>query len=368
MIRMKTFFSYVFLGNELGRWLLALGVMLAVFTAVTVIRRKLLRKWESRAQLTQNKIDDFLCILLEKNITPAFYLLALYAGVSTLDTPGNIDKWIHIVIKIITVFIFIRIITTGVSYFIGGSDVSHEHQTETRQHSKGIITTITIIAWLTGIILLANNLGFNVSALIAGLGIGGIAVALAAQAILGDLFSYYVIFFDKPFEVGDFIVVDSKMGTIENIGIKTTRVRTLGGEQLIFSNHDLTTSRIHNYKRMEKRRVVQSLTIVYETNAELLSSIPVIAKKIVASQEKAVFDRCHFDNFGDSSLNFELVYYVMSADYTLYMDLKQSVNLGLFRAFSEAGIAFAYPTSTIYVSNAVTATNNNLQEAGEKIR
>ncbi len=351
MIRMKTFFSYVFLGNELGRWLLALGVMLAVFTAVTVIRRKLLRKWESRAQLTQNKIDDFLCILLEKNITPAFYLLALYAGVSTLDTPGNIDKWIHIVIKIITVFIFIRIVTTGVSYFIGGSDVSHEHQTETRQHSKGIITTITIIAWLTGIILLANNLGFNVSALIAGLGIGGIAVALAAQAILGDLFSYYVIFFDKPFEVGDFIVVDSKMGTIENIGIKTTRVRTLGGEQLIFSNHDLTTSRIHNYKRMEKRRVLQTIGVVYDTKPANLELIPTMIKRMVASKENISFERCHFESFGESSLNFELVYYVLSPDYSVFMDQKQSINLEIIKAFNDRGIEFAYPTTTVFLQN-----------------
>ena len=179
------------------------------------------------------------------------------------------------------------------------------------------------------------------------LGIGGIAIALAAQTILGDLFSYFVIFFDRPFEIGDFIVIDDKSGVVEHIGIKTTRIRTLGGEQLICSNTDLTNSGLHNYKRLQKRRILFNLGVTYQTSHQQISEIPGILKGIVESKPYVTFDRAHFSGYGDFSLNFEIVYYILDSDYTFYMDKQQAIYLDILKAFEERGIEFAYPTQTL---------------------
>jgi len=187
---------------------------------------------------------------------------------------------------------------------------------------------------------------------VAGLGIGGVAVALAAQAVLGDLFGYFVIFFDKPFEIGDFIIVGDKMGAVEQIGIKTTRLRAIGGEQLVFSNKDLTDSRVHNFKKMERRRVVFKLGVIYQTPSEKLKAIPQIVKSIIEKQNDATFDRGHFATYGDFSLDFEFVYYVTGADYTKYMDIQQAINMAIFETFEREKIEFAYPSQTLFVNKA----------------
>jgi len=205
-----------------------------------------------------------------------------------------------------------------------------------------------ILIWAVGILMLLDNLGYNVTTIVAGLGIGGIAVALAAQNILGDLFNYFVIFFDRPFEVGDYITIDDKKGTVEYIGIKTTRFKSIGGEQLVLSNSDLTKSRLHNFKRMERRRVVFNLGVTYQTKADQLREIPVLIKNIIESHAKTVFDRAHFATYGSYSLNFEVVYFVESPDFNEYMDIHQSVNLKIFEAFAARNIEFAYPTQTVF--------------------
>ena len=186
--------------------------------------------------------------------------------------------------------------------------------------------------WTVGVVFLIDNLGYDVTTLITGLGIGGIAIALAAQTILGDLFSYFVIFFDRPFEIGDFIIVDTKMGTIEYIGVKTTRIRTLSGEQLICSNTFLTNAQVHNYKRMEQRRVVFKLGVVYQTPHEKLKRIPEAVRAIIEKAEDVKFVRGHFSGFGDSSLDFEFVYYVLSSDYNIYMDKQQTIYFDVVRS------------------------------------
>jgi small-conductance mechanosensitive channel len=180
-----------------------------------------------------------------------------------------------------------------------------------------------------------------------------VAIALASQTILGDLFNYFVIFFDKPFEVGDFIIVDDKMGSIEYIGVKSTRIRTLSGEQLICSNTNLVNARIHNYKRMETRRVVFTLGVVYNTSPEKVQRIPVLIKDIILSQKDTRFDRAHFSAFGQFSLTFEVVYYILSADYNLYMDRQQAIYLAILNAFKREGVQFALPTQTLQFSNGI---------------
>ena len=219
---------------------------------------------------------------------------------------------------------------------------------------KGMSSVIKIIIWALALIFFLDNLGFKISTVIAGLGIGGVAIALAAQAVLGDLFSYFSILFDRPFEVGDFIILDDYLGCVEYVGIKTTRIRSLGGEQLIFSNTDLTNSRVRNYKRMEKRRVLFKLGVTYQTPVEVLKKIPKLIEDIVKGVDDTVFDRAHFFSYGDFSLIFEIVYYVMGPDYNKYMDIQQKINFAIKEKFEKQGIEFAYPTQTLHVSKTNT--------------
>lgn len=207
---------------------------------------------------------------------------------------------------------------------------------------KAIFISIIILIGL-------SNLGINVSAMIAGLGVGGIAVALAAQNVLGDLLASLSIALDKPFVVGDFVVTGEELGTVEYIGIKTTRVRSLSGEQLVFSNKDLLETRLRNYQQMWERRVVQSFGVVYSTSAEALEQIPKWVKEFVDQEEGLRFDRCHFAKYGDSSLDFELVFFVLNPDYNIYMTLQEKVLLKIFKKFRDEGIDFAFPTRSVYV-------------------
>ncbi|MDR1996746.1 MAG: mechanosensitive ion channel family protein [Candidatus Margulisbacteria bacterium] len=224
-------------------------------------------------------------------------------------------------------------------------------------HSKQTLTLIQILVqlfvWTITLTILLDNLGIRVSALITGLGIGGIAIALAAQSILGDLFSYFIIFFDRPFELGDLIVVGEFRGTVESIGIKTTRLRSLDGEELVFSNTDLTGSRVRNYKRMNLRRVVFRLRIAYQTPLARLQEIPRLLAEIIRGCQQASFDRAHFAEYGDSALLFEVVYYVLTNDYNRYMDIQQEINLKIKAAFEQHGVELAYPTQTLFVKKEV---------------
>ncbi|MDH7478761.1 MAG: mechanosensitive ion channel family protein, partial [Syntrophomonadaceae bacterium] len=200
-------------------------------------------------------------------------------------------------------------------------------------------------------LLILDNLGVKISALIAGLGIGGIAVALALQTILGDLFGSLTIVLDKPFVIGDFITIDDLSGTVEHIGLKSTRIRSLSGEMLIISNHDLLNSRIRNYQQMQERRVVLQIGVVYQTPHQKLAAIPDLIRQVIEAQEGVRFGRAHFKSYGTSALEFEVVYYILSPDYDYFMDRQQKINLEILRRFEENQIAFAYPTQTLYVNS-----------------
>ncbi len=194
-----------------------------------------------------------------------------------------------------------------------------------------------------------DNLGFNITTLIASLGIGGIAVTLALQNILGDLFASLSIVLDKPFAVGDFVTVDELAGTVEFIGLKTTRLRSLSGEQIVCANGDLLKSRIRNYKRMQERRVLFELGLLYQSTPAQLEAVPGLVRAAVEAQPDTRFERAHFKGFGASSLDFEVVYHVTVPDYARYMDVQQGINLALVRAFAGAGIGFAYPSRTVFL-------------------
>lgn len=218
------------------------------------------------------------------------------------------------------------------------------------QTAMGVIRFFAILLlWASIMMLILANVGVQIGPLIAGLGIGGLAIAFALQKILEDLFCSVAIVLDRPFEVGDFVIMGEVLGTIEKIGIKTTRIRSLGGEQIIVSNRDLTNSRIRNYKRMPQRRVVFTFGVLYQTPVEKAEKIGGWLREIIEGIELTRFDRAHLKEFGDSSYNYEVVYFVLKPDYNIYMDVQQAINLAMIRKFKQEGVEFAYPTRTLYL-------------------
>jgi small-conductance mechanosensitive channel len=219
--------------------------------------------------------------------------------------------------------------------------------------SIGVVAFIArAVVWVMVALLALENVGVNITTLVAGLGVGGVAVALALQNILGDLFASLSITFDQPFFVGDFVIVDAFMGSVEHIGIKSTRLRSLTGEQIVMSNADLLKSRLRNYGRMTERRVLFTIGVTYDAPVEKLEQIPGIIRGIIEAQEGTRFDRCHFANHGACSLDFETVYYVLSADYNRHMDIQQEIRLRIHREFARLGVEFAYPTQRLILERA----------------
>ena len=330
---MNNFWKIRFWNNSVFDWSVALGtVLIAIFTLM-ILRRIVMEKLRKWSATTKTTADDFLIGILEKSVLPLLYIGSIYLALTYLHQPARFSKVLNIAIVFVATFYVLRIITAVVKHFIFSSIEKNRDTALKQKQAKGLIIIINAIIWVLGFVFLIDNLGYDVTTIVAGLGIGGIAIALAAQTVLGDLFSYFVIFFDRPFEIGDFIIVEDKMGTVEYIGIKTTRLKTLSGEQLICSNTDLTDARVHNFKRMEKRRVVFTLGIVYQSSAEILKRIPALVKEIILKQEGVQFDRGHFSGFGDFSLNFEFVYYVNGGDYNVYMDKQQVIYFDIFKNF-----------------------------------
>jgi small-conductance mechanosensitive channel len=314
-----------------------------------------LKKW---AEKTKTTIDDFILVGIKKSVVPIIYYSAIFLSVRSLNLSDSARSILDILSIIVVTFFIIRLITSTLDFSIISYTAKQDEGDKKAKQLKSISALARIIIWGVALVFLLDNLGFDISAVVAGLGIGGIAVALAAQSILGDLFSYFIIFFDRPFELGDYIKIGDKNGTVEHIGIKTTRIRALSGEQLVFSNTDLTSSRLHNFKKLQKRRKVFMLGVIYETPAEKLKMIPDIVKDIITEVEKSDYDRGHFKSFGDFSLNFEFVYYVLSPDYTTYMDTQHNINMKIFNKFKEEGIDFAYPTQLVYVNKADSELND----------
>jgi small-conductance mechanosensitive channel len=341
--------EYVFFGNSVLDYLISLGIFAGGVLVLIIFKNIALSNIKKWAKSTKTEIDDLAIRMIEKNIMPLLYFGALYLGLQKLALPQSISKIILMIGVIVATIMGIRVLVAIVNYTIVAIMLKRERSESRARSIKSIGLVIKIVLWGAGIVFLLDNLGFKISAIIAGLGIGGIAVALAAQTILGDLFSFFSILFDRPFEVGDFIIIGEYLGAVEYIGIKTTRIRSLGGEQLIFSNTDLTNSRVRNYKRMNERRVVFKLGVTYSTPYEKMQKIPKIIKQIITNVKDTRFDRAHFFSYGDFNLVIEVVYYVLSPDYNKYMDIQEEINLAVMQAFAKEKIEFAYPTQTLYV-------------------
>ncbi|MFC1613298.1 mechanosensitive ion channel family protein [Patescibacteria group bacterium] len=343
----------IFLNNSLNSYAWSLGVFIAVLIAIKIIKNVFLKYLHKISKKTKTDFDD-LIVQIIKNINKLTYIvIGLYFSVQPLKISSYLAKALYYALIVILVYETVKAVQELIDY--GVSKLMAKKQVDEKQEDAHAIkifgTILKVLIWIGAIILVLQNLGFNVSSLIAGLGIGGIAVALAIQNILGDLFSAFSMYVDKPFEVGDFIIVGDQMGVVKKIGIKTTRIIALQGEEIIIANQDLTSSRVQNFKKMQKRRIQFAFGVLYETEPEKLKRIPDMVKTIIDKVDLAEFDRAHFKNFGDSSLDFEAVYYVLNGDYNKYMDIQQEINLGIFNAFSKEGIGFAYPTRTLYMNS-----------------
>ena len=347
---MDNILDVTFLGNSIYRWIIAVAIIIAALIVIKVVKQIVIKRLKKWAMTTNTTWDNFIIDVIDKSVIPLVYISSFYFALLILEFNDTVDKVIHIAYMVSFTFFVLKIISAAFKKFVY-SFIQREEDSESKEkQAGGLIAIVNIIIWICGIIFLIDNMGYNVTTLIAGLGVGGIAIALAAQAVLGDLFSYFVIFFDRPFEIGDFVTLGDDNGVIEYIGIKTTRIRTLSGEQLVCSNTDLTNSRLHNYKRMEKRRIVFSLGVTYDTTHQQLSNIPNLVRDIITSRPELQFDRGHFSGYGDFSLNFEFVYYVNSAEYNVYMDNQQAVYLDIFSSFAKEGIDFAFPTQTLFMN------------------
>jgi small-conductance mechanosensitive channel len=347
---MDEFFNQVYWGNTVLSYLMVVCAIMAVWIILRLVKASLIGLLQKFTSRTNTNLDDLIIKGVEKFVIPYAYLVANYHIIIQLNLPATLSRILAVAITFITFYYAIRL----VNFIIHGAVLVYMHQKKEPAHRinqlNGILSVIKAITWAAGIVMLIDNLGYNVTTIIAGLGVGGIAVALAAQNILSDLFSYLVIFFDKPFEVGDFITTNNSSGTVEKIGIKTSHLRSPDGQQMVMPNSEMVKSVIHNYKRLERRRVVFSLGLVYSTTPGQLKKIPSLLGDIIATREQASFDRAHFVSFGDSSLNFEVVYYIDSADFLIYMDTHHSICLSIFEIFEKEKIEFAFPTQTIFIN------------------
>ena len=343
------FLSLEFLDNQLNDYLVAVVILSCCIILIKILRRsafKSLKKWSAK---TENIYDDAIIKILERDLLPIVYVASVYLAIGNLNLHPILDRVIEVIVVIVSTIFAIRLFTAAVEYSIKIYWITyHRNNANLEQSINALVPAIRVIVWLVGIVFLLDNLGFDISAVVASLGIGGVAIALASQGVLQDLFSYFSILLDRPFELGDFIIVGDYLGTVEYVGIKTTRLRSIDGEQIIIANTDLTGSRIRNFKRMRRRRVVFKFGVIYDTTPQQLAQIPHLITEIINNTSHATCDRAHFAGYGEYSLDFEVVYFIDTNDYSVYMDAQQEINLAIKSKFSDLGIEFAFPTQVNY--------------------
>jgi small-conductance mechanosensitive channel len=324
---MQEFLNQVYYNNTIQDYLIVGGIVLLSILVLRLFKRLIINRLRIAAAKTEGKVDDFIIDGVDRFGLPIIQFAVIYWVLNFLELSTKVEHTISTATSVIITYFVLRLVSSVILMLLESRIRRQEKGEEKIKQLGGLMLVINIIIWVIGIVFLLDNMGKNVTTIVTGLGIGGIAIALAAQNILGDLFNYFVIYFDRPFEVGDFIVVDDKSGTVEYLGIKTTRIRSLSGEQIIIGNSNLTGSRIHNHKRMINRRVVFTINIDYRTTIEKLKIIPVILRTIVEQQKPVMFDRAHFAAFGDWSFRFEVVYFVLDPNFNKFMDIQQAINL-----------------------------------------
>lgn len=331
-------------GNSLKDYIIAAAIIVGGILVLQVIKSIVLRRLHKWAAKTETSVDDLILDMLKKGVLPLLYLILVYIAVCTLQLNDFLKKALDVAMVVVIVFFVVRVLTMGIKSLMA-YHFAKQGRAEAQNATKGVVIIIQVILWVIGLVFLLGNLGYNITTILAGMGIGGIAIALAAQTILGDIFAYFSILFDRPFEVGEFLIIEDQLGTVIRIGIKTTRIQSLSGEELSYSNQNMLNQWIHNYSRMEKRRAVFGFNVSYDTPVEKLERIPEEVKKIILAQEKVTLDRVHFAQFQEYNLYFEGVYYSMEPGYGEYMDKQQKINLAICRLFEEMDVKFAFSTT-----------------------
>ncbi|MFO7807318.1 MAG: mechanosensitive ion channel family protein [Candidatus Moraniibacteriota bacterium] len=328
-------------------WFAGLVVAFKIFKVIIIARLKKLSK------KTQTDVDDFLIKLLNDVKPPFYFLVALLFGLRSLNFVEIADKIILGFFVVVVIFQVVMLLQKVIDFVLERRLLVNIKDIKDEKNKKAMVKLLGQIAkaalWVIGLLLVLSNLGIDITSLVAGLGVGGIAVAFALQGILGDLFASFSIFLDEPFKVGDYVKAGTESGTVQKVGIKTSRIKTLAGDELVVGNTDITSARIHNYGKMEKRRISFNIGVTYDAGSKKLKKIPEIVKKEIEKTENVEFGRCHFSQFGDFALIYEIVYFVNTSDYDVFMDAQQQINLGIYEKFEKEGIQFAYPTQTLYV-------------------
>lgn len=341
---------------DLSTYVLSAIIFVLFILAFKFVQYVVVVRLKALSERTKTDVDDVVIGAIS-NVRPWVYtIVALFLALQVFALPSWADMGVTAIFLFAVVWQLIEVVVRFVDYGTArllekdrDGDGEVDPNAKTASHMVTLIARIVL--WSFGGLFVLSNLGIEITSLIAGLGIGGIAIAFALQGILSDLFSSFSLYFDKPFRIGDYIMIGEHSGTVEKIGIKTTRLRTLQGEELVVSNTELTSTRVQNFKKMQERRIAFQFGITYETTHENVKAVPGIVERIFGAVEGATLDRVHFTTYGDSALIFDVVYYVQSADYTEYLDIQQRVNFELMDKFAEVGIDFAYPTQTLYVKN-----------------
>ncbi len=347
------FFTYQIAGIALEDYMLAGIAFVASFLVLCFFKRVIVHRLRKMAEKTSMKFDDVVVDILDSIGWPLFLAISLYFALLPITMPVAVTTVVHYLVIIIVTFYVVKAAQHAIDF--GARLVIERRKGE--GEAEGDTAVIDLLGkllktalWVVAVVLILGNLGYDVSTLVAGLGIGGIAIAFALQNILRDIFASFSIYFDKPFQVGDFIMTGGDKGTVKTIGIKSTRLQTLDGEELVVSNRELTESKVRNFKKMVQRRASFKFGVTYGTPIDKLKMIPRIVTNIIGKQEMATLDRVHFTDLGDFSLNFEVVYYMKSNDYLTYRDTQQVINIELMKAFKKEKIEFAFPTQKLYVS------------------
>jgi small-conductance mechanosensitive channel len=330
------FLRHDYLGNPASAYLLAAVTFLAAAWAFLILRRLATRV---RPSIASDLIDQVRA--------HEIVIVALDFAVRTLDLPSRVEHTLHVVTILVVAYRVVGLLSTFARYSIDRTIRSDRSDRANEATAQTAALAVKGVIWLAAFLVVLKLLGFNVTSMLAGLGIGGIAIALAAQAVLGDLFAAVAIYIDKPFVVGDSIKVADFSGTVERIGLKTTRVRSTGGELLVYPNSALTSARIQNFQRMEERRIVIGFSVPMGTATETLKKIPAQVAAVVNRTPNLRFGRAHLSEFQDSGFRFEVVFFVLTADYAIYMDAQQAVLLGVLEALRADGIDLAQPTTVM---------------------
>ena len=338
-------------GTPVAAWLTAAAILVVGWGALVLARRVALRRLERLAPKTETAVDDLLAGALRRTSKWFLFVVALAAAAKALPAlRGDARDVVNLVARLAFLLQAAAWGNGAIAFWLARTTAeraTHDRASVTTLNVLGLVARIVL--WVLIALLALDAFGVNVTALVTGLGIAGVAVALAVQNILGDVLASLSIALDKPFAIGDFIVVDTFQGTVEHIGLKTTRLRSLTGEQIVIANAELLKARVRNFQRLTERRAAFTLTFPLDTPPEVMERIPVIVRTAVEAESPVRFDRSHFSAITDQTLAVETVYFVLVAEYRAFMDIQQRINLALLRRFAEEGVSLAVPTRSVVV-------------------